>query len=545
MHDYVLKDYMMSSYLVTAIVSTYKAERYLRGCLDDLLKQTLGNRLEIIVIDSGSPESEGAIVREYLKLHDNIRYIRTEQRETIYQAWNRGVAAAKGKYITNANSDDRHRPDALELMANVLEDGDRYGVAYADCFITETENDTWEKHRCTGVFHWPLFDPKLLFKVCFIGPQPMWRKNLHDKYGLFDGGMKSAGDYDFWMRLASRGVDFVHIPETLGLYLASPTGMEASNYTVSENESNQSRRLHWPRKWGKLPPAGGTFRFAPLGDKPLVTVVIPTLNRHAMLKDALTSLLAQSYDNWEACVVNDGGEDNGEDILRMDKKGRIRYLRHFTRLGQPAARNTALRVSGGEIITYLDDDDLFAPAHLEGIVNRMSEVGTPFVFTGAEKVFESLQNGRRTELSRVEYYQTSVCTRRDILVRNRIPINAWAHRRACLEHIGFFDETMSSHEDWDFLLRLTKLWDFGKVSGDTAEVRIRADVKDSVTTRKKHDHFNDYSLIYARNPSDDPDILFDRERVLDEEAAAPRTRMAQFNEKVGLLLNRHLLWRFR
>lgn len=535
----------MPSYKVTAVVSTYKAERYLRGCLDDLIQQTLGDGLEIVVVDSGSPEQEGEIVREYQQRHENIRYIRTELRETVYQAWNRGIAVANGQYITNANSDDRHRPDALERMAYALDNNNGLAVVYADCLITQTENDTWKNHQCTGVFHWPVFDPKLLFNVCFVGPQPMWRKSLHDKYGLFDAGLKSAGDYDLWMRLAVAGVEFAHIPEVLGLYLASPLGVEASNSKASQDESDVSRRRHWPRGWGEMPSSGGTFKFSPLGENPLVTVVIPTLDRPSMLRDALSSLLAQSYENWEACVVNDGGEEIGEDVLHMDKKGRIRFLRHFTRLGQPAARNTALRLSAGEIITYLDDDDLYAPTHLEGIVHRMKGVGTPFVFTGAERVLEKIVDGRRIEISRNNYYDSVVGSREDILVRNRIPINAWAHRRSCLEHIGFFDETLSSHEDWDFLLRLSKLWDLGKVSGDTAEIRVRADAQDSVTTRKKSSHYQDYSTIYKRNPSANQDIQMKRSRVLDEEAGMPRTQIARLKLRLGVLMDRHLLWRFR
>ena len=94
--------------LVSAIVSTYNAERFIRGCLEDLEAQTIADRLEIVVIDSGSPQNEGTIVREFQQRYDNILYIRTAQREGLYAAWNRGIQAARGKYITNANTDDRH-----------------------------------------------------------------------------------------------------------------------------------------------------------------------------------------------------------------------------------------------------------------------------------------------------------------------------------------------------------------------------------------------------------------------------------------------------
>lgn len=66
-------------YIVSAIVSTYNNEKFIEGCLRDLLNQTLGDRLEIIVIDSGSEENEGAVVRKFQETHRHIKYIRTEK----------------------------------------------------------------------------------------------------------------------------------------------------------------------------------------------------------------------------------------------------------------------------------------------------------------------------------------------------------------------------------------------------------------------------------------------------------------------------------
>src|SRR5687767_7896873 len=106
----------VSDPILTAIVSTYNAESFMRGCLEDLEAQTIADRIEIVVIDSNSPQREVDIVREFQQRHSNIRYLRTEERETLYKAWNRGVEMARGKYLTNANTDDRHRRDAFEVM---------------------------------------------------------------------------------------------------------------------------------------------------------------------------------------------------------------------------------------------------------------------------------------------------------------------------------------------------------------------------------------------------------------------------------------------
>ena len=148
--------------LVSAIVSTYNNERFMEGRLRDLVAQTLGDRLEIIVVDSGSQGNEGAIVKRFMEKHSNIRYIRTEERERIYQAWNRGIRAARGKYVTSANTDDRLRPDALEILASELDAHPEMALAYADFFITNTENEEFHAHTRTGYSIKPDFAPNIM-----------------------------------------------------------------------------------------------------------------------------------------------------------------------------------------------------------------------------------------------------------------------------------------------------------------------------------------------------------------------------------------------
>ena len=202
----------------TAIVSTYGAERLLGPCLDDLERQTLARQLEIIVIDSGSPENEERIVREFQRRNSNLVYIRT-CRETLYEAWNRGVAMARGEYVTNANTDDRHRPDALERLAREL-DRQPVGIVYADSLITTAENDSFEATRANRVWKLPQASPRQMLMDCPFGPQPMWRRALHDDVGYFEGKYRLAGDYEFFMRLAlEHGAH--HIDEVLGLYYES------------------------------------------------------------------------------------------------------------------------------------------------------------------------------------------------------------------------------------------------------------------------------------------------------------------------------------
>ncbi|MBJ6801184.1 glycosyltransferase [Geomonas propionica] len=207
-------------YLVSAIVSTYNADRFLAGKLEDLEAQTIASQLEIIVIDSASPGNERAIVEQFQRRFDNIRYLRTDQRETVYQAWNRGIRMATGEFVTNANTDDRLRHDAYEVLVQALRERPECVLAYPNMRITKQENATFERHEPFGFRDWPDFDRLNLLELCCVGPFPLWRKSLHDDIGYFDERFKSAADYELWLRAALK-YDFVHVPQFLGLYWLS------------------------------------------------------------------------------------------------------------------------------------------------------------------------------------------------------------------------------------------------------------------------------------------------------------------------------------
>ena len=216
----------------------------MRGCLDNLLRQTLGQRLEIIVIDSGSPEKEGRIVREYQRNHSNIRYIRTEKRETVYEAWNRGVNAARGKYVVNANTDDGHRKDAFESLAQCLEANPGASIAYGDIVYTTKANDTFPSEHVTRQIHYPEFHPGLAFACCFAGCTQFWRRDDLIRVGIFDASYKAAGDYEILLRAVQHGLSAVHIPEELSLHYFNENGITFGPETkqLSVDEAQRARQ---------------------------------------------------------------------------------------------------------------------------------------------------------------------------------------------------------------------------------------------------------------------------------------------------------------
>jgi glycosyltransferase involved in cell wall biosynthesis/Tfp pilus assembly protein PilF len=220
---------------ISVLVSTYNAEKYLRACLADLEEQTIADQLEIIVIDSGSEQKERAIVEEFQARYSNIAYVRTE-REPLYTAWNRGVQLARGKYITNANSDDAHRPDALELLAAALDANPVADLAYGDYYNSSAPNDHFSAPRITRRVVHPPYHPATLMFYCVTGCHPMWRRGVFFKLGVFDTQYMAPGDYDFLLRLAQAGLRAVRVPEFLSLFYQNPKGLSLQSANRSRHE---------------------------------------------------------------------------------------------------------------------------------------------------------------------------------------------------------------------------------------------------------------------------------------------------------------------
>lgn len=207
--------------IISAIVSCYNSESYIEKCIEDLLNQTIckNGLMEIIVIDGGSQQNEECIISDFQANHEFVHYLKAEKLETLYSSWNRGVRLAVGKYITNANTDDRHDANCLEELVNHLENNPELDLAYGTLFKSTNPNETYEDNDKSVPCTSQKFFPGSLLLHDYTGAQPVWRKSIHDKIGLFDKNYEVVGDYEFVLRAVSRGCKFGYVPEAQGLML--------------------------------------------------------------------------------------------------------------------------------------------------------------------------------------------------------------------------------------------------------------------------------------------------------------------------------------
>src|SRR5690606_15916458 len=104
-----------------------------------------------------------------------------------------------------------------------------------------------------------------------------------------------------------------------------------------------------------------------------VSVVVPTYRHAGLVLETLDSVFAQSHEDVELIVVNDGSPDDTHEVLQpLVQAGRIRYVQQENS-GQGAARNRGLAMATGEFVAFLDDDDLWYPHTLTTLVAALNE----------------------------------------------------------------------------------------------------------------------------------------------------------------------------
>jgi glycosyltransferase involved in cell wall biosynthesis len=238
-------------YVVSAIASLYKGRRHLENFLDNITSQTIFDQSELIIVDADSPEGEEQIIAEYQKIYPNIIYKKINYRIGIYDAWNVAVRLARGRYLTNTNLDDLRSKNSFELQATALDRNSFADVVYQDFFYSLDPSFSFDEVAMLGFkSRLPLVTPNNL--LVFNSPHngPMWRKALHDELGLFDTSLKSAGDYEFWLRCLWKGKNFFKINTPHIAYYHNPEGVS------TKPDSRVGEEIRWilQRYSGKLMP---------------------------------------------------------------------------------------------------------------------------------------------------------------------------------------------------------------------------------------------------------------------------------------------------
>ena len=196
---------------------------------------------------------------------------------------------------------------------------------------------------------------------------------------------------------------------------------------------------------------------------PTISVIIPTYNRAHMIDRAIRSVLSQTFRDFELIVVDDGSEDDTDDVIRRIDDARVRSIRHEVNKGAQAARNTGIDAVRGEYISFLDSDDEWRPDKLQRQMeifntnpHHLANLGV--VLTGSQHV--QLETNARSRPITYECYgdlYPEVFLRK---VQGQMPALV---RKDVFKQAGYYDERLPAAQDWDMLVRLAEICQFDVV----------------------------------------------------------------------------------
>jgi len=187
--------------------------------------------------------------------------------------------------------------------------------------------------------------------------------------------------------------------------------------------------------------------------KPLISVVIPVYNSEKTIEAALKSIVNQNYDNFEIIIVNDGSIDQSENLIKnfIDKHKAItiKYIFQENK-GVSTARNLGLKNATGNLISFLDSDDVW-DKNKTAIQLKILQENKSIDLLGTNRDGAILKNFLGFKINRV-----TKITSRILLYKNFFMTSSIIFKREIIDEIGYFNENMNHSEDWEYFLRISK-----------------------------------------------------------------------------------------
>ncbi len=438
---------------VSVIVPAYNMGDYLEDALASVAAQTIDDWECVIVNDASPDERDQEIAVRYMAADNRFRYQRLEQNGYLAHARNSGIGIAHGRYIMPLDADDRLEPNALAVLSAALDGTREIDIAYGGVVFTEPDGQTLKRYpdaerRGYGPGHsgWPVsfsLDRMLNGPGQLLPYASMYRREVWEYTGGYRERCRSSEDQDFWLRATSYGFNarMVTTADTLA-YRVRPDSMSSAGW--------EEHRGWYPWVADRQLLPGGAIqdgkesRYLPMPaySPAPIAVVIPVGPGHApLVYDAIDSVDAQTFRNWECLVIN----DTGRPLPMLPSWVRVVEQTGYAQYGgAAAARNAGIAASRAPLYLPLDADDYLQPRALEEMLAAYMDSPEPTVIysdfwedpDGVLKVFETPDYDPWALIQRGALHAVTALT----------PRRFWAE-------VGGYNETVA-WEDWAFALAL-------------------------------------------------------------------------------------------
>jgi len=205
-----------------------------------------------------------------------------------------------------------------------------------------------------------------------------------------------------------------------------------------------------------------------MSENPLVSVVIATYNMAQHLPSAVQSILAQTYENIELLIIDDGSSDNTQNVLEPFLKDSRAIYRRQENKGQAAAKNHGVFEAKGKYIAFLDADDMWVSEKLElqiPVFSKSKAIGIVYA-----KVMCINESGEHIGIASNNMLRGRLSSQ--LFVRNNIGFGTSVVKKECFERLGGFNESIRMGIDYDLWLRFSTQYEFDYVDSPLLYYRI-------------------------------------------------------------------------
>ena len=396
--------------LVSIVIPVYNGSNYLKEAIDSATAQTYENT-EIIVLNDGSTD-DGETEKIALSYGDKIKYF-SKKNGGVASALNVAIKKSKGEYISWLSHDDMYEPEKLKKQIEYLESiENRQVILYTNYSVINKKGDMLYKTRYNSleIKNKPLY---AILRGRIHGCSMLIPKECFEEISFFDESKPYTQDYDLWFKFI-RKIPFVFMDDCLIMsrahaqqgsktdksneeccnlwnnFIENITTEEMVSYEGSrylfvletlkflkQTAPNYQKAIEHYKSLLNKEEIEGKRRFIENRNSIKVSVIIPFYNHIDWLKQAITSVLNQTFEFYELILVDDGSTEQFDPEELTLKDARIKYLK-IDNSGPAIARNKGMDIAKGTHIAFLDSDDLWEKEKLEQQLEFMEITQTHF-----------------------------------------------------------------------------------------------------------------------------------------------------------------------
>lgn len=441
------------------IVTNYNLHKYLEDCLASVQNQS-DEDWECIVVDDASTDKTGIdIINSFVEKDKRFKLIVNEQNEYLAEARNVGIRNASGRYVLPLDADDMLTDNAVRILADALDFDRTIGVAYGNVLFVEEDGEKltdfgWGLKPGRSTWPWQFTFEQQIKERNLLPYASMYRREAWRQTGGYRRRCRTAEDADMWTRLSSYGFTPRMVTDEDTLVYRSRHG----SMSVTQGA------VHWTDwfTWAKIPeitPPAALMQDkqppVPSYDPITISVIIPVGPGHEKLfMDAVDSVDAQLYRNWECIVVNDTGSP-----LAGPLPSWVRLVNTEGKRGPGAARNAGIAVSKGRLFLPLDADDYLMPEALLEFYNAHLQ-SEDVIYSDFWQTDHA--TGKQISLHKCDDYDPQLILGRKRNFEGELR-QGMIHSVTALtpkwawERVGGYDESLTGWEDWDFQIALANI----------------------------------------------------------------------------------------